>query len=394
MADANARLEFLWKASHLLLNECPGASSHYMSQFLSLANSRDLRLHEDIQTKSCAACGSIFVPGLNSKIRIVPVNETKLEKEKRKKAERKKSKMEKQKQQKSKAIDADQKLATTSGGIEEEPSTLDTPIATPITPTLNQKHSNDYKTSSQKSKTRKIIRITPYTELAQQQQSQQQQRRLFGGNQLDTTSTKKANKRANQLLNYIIYSCQRCNRDTELPGTKEGYLNSRIKSKKPISQRRKLKKEKELAAETEPKLTTEASPVIATPTSSKAALQQPATNSKRPAPVPTAPDLYSLKRPKHAASLPASPAGRLSKASSVASSAASSPTVSPRILEPDNGRFGAVASGNSNSSNRKKKKGGLAGLLANQQKPKDSSNDGASGSNGGDSVLANFLMGL
>ena len=93
MADSNARLEFIWKASHMLLAQCPGASSHYMSQFLSLANDRDLRLHEDIQTKSCAACGSIFVPGINSKVKVVPVKETRTEKDRRKKLARKRAKM-------------------------------------------------------------------------------------------------------------------------------------------------------------------------------------------------------------------------------------------------------------------------------------------------------------
>ncbi|KAF9097179.1 hypothetical protein BGX27_000996 [Mortierella sp. AM989] len=362
MADANARLEFLWKASHMLLSQCPGASAHYMSQFLSLANSRDLRLHEDIQSKSCAACGSIFVPGVNSKVRIAPVNETKLEREKRKKADRKKAKMEKRKQ-------SDRSNVEMTAN-----STLDTPT---------RKQQNQPDISLQKP-ARKVIRITPYTELAQQQQ---QQRRTTGGNHADGNSIKKNDKRASQLLNHVIYSCQRCNRDTELPGTKEGYLNSRIKTPKPVSQRRKLKKEKEQAAVASISTSNLTVPAPALSASIQGPLKS--TTTKRPASTVSSPALPDIKRPKQSNSMPASPIGGLSKASSAASSAASSPVSSPRLPGPDNGKLG----GGGGSSNRKKKKGGLASLLANQQKPKDPPNDGAGGSSG-DSVLANFLMGL
>ncbi|KAF9348228.1 hypothetical protein BGX26_000336 [Mortierella sp. AD094] len=389
MAEANARLEFLWKASHLLLSQCPGASSHYMSQFLSLANSRDLRLHEDIQTKSCAACGSIFVPGVNSKVRVVPVSETRVEREKRKKADRKKAKMEKL--QRSKGVlmsDTNKKVARSVDRSDTEmtaatQSTTATSSTLAITPAVEQQQCPN--TSLQKS-ARKIIRIIPYTELAQQQQSQQQQRRLIGGNHTDGNPVKKTEKRANQLLNHVIYSCQRCSRDTELPGTKEGYLNSRIKTPKPISQRRKIKMEQEQARAVPEPTSNVTTPIPVVSNSGQSTLH-PAANSKRPTSAISSPGLSDNKRPKHSTSMPASPVGGLSKASSAASSAASSPVSSPRVPAPDSGKLGG------GGGNRKKKKGGLAGLLASQQKPKDTSNDGSSGS-GGDSVLANFLMGL
>ncbi|KAF9402349.1 hypothetical protein BGX21_010391 [Mortierella sp. AD011] len=389
MAEANARLEFLWKASHLLLSQCPGASSHYMSQFLSLANSRDLRLHEDIQAKSCAACGSIFIPGVNSKVRVVPVNETKVEREKRKKANRKKAKIEKLKCSKGgstsdttkkdvRSIDgSDTEMTVTAQSATATSSTFATALAVEqqqCASALPQKSS------------RKVIRITPYTELAQQQQSQQQQRRLIGGNRTDGDSAKKTEKRANQLLNHVIYSCQRCNWDTELPGTKEGYLNTRIKIPKSISQRRKLKAEQKQSGAAPEPASNVTTPISVGSNSDKTTLH-PKANSKRPVSVISPPGLPDNKRPKHSTSMPASPVGGLSRVSSAASSAASSPVSSPRVPAPDNGKLGG------GGANRKKKKGGLAGLLASQQKPKDPSNEGSSGS-GGDSVLANFLMGL
>ncbi|KAF9174611.1 hypothetical protein BGX20_010604 [Mortierella sp. AD010] len=360
-----------------------------MSQFLSLANSRDLRLHEDIQAKSCAACGSIFIPGVNSKVRVVPVNETKVEREKRKKANRKKAKIEKLKCSKGgstsdttkkdvRSIDgSDTEMTVTAQSATATSSTFATALAVEqqqCASALPQKSS------------RKVIRITPYTELAQQQQSQQQQRRLIGGNRTDGDSAKKTEKRANQLLNHVIYSCQRCNWDTELPGTKEGYLNTRIKIPKSISQRRKLKAEQKQSGAAPEPASNVTTPISVGSNSDKTTLH-PKANSKRPVSVISPPGLPDNKRPKHSTSMPASPVGGLSRVSSAASSAASSPVSSPRVPAPDNGKLGG------GGANRKKKKGGLAGLLASQQKPKDPSNEGSSGS-GGDSVLANFLMGL
>ncbi|KAI8606571.1 hypothetical protein EDD21DRAFT_360610, partial [Dissophora ornata] len=390
MSDANARLGFLWKASHMLLSQCPGASSHYMSQFLSLANNRDLRLHEDIQTKSCAACGSIFVPGVNSKVRLIPVKETKLEREKRKKAARKKAKMAHSKDQDSQASQPD---ATSNS--DNKSATLSS-LAT----------ESKQQTDRQSKPPKKILHITPYSELAQQQQ----QRRQFGGN-ADGKPRKKIDKRANQILNHIIYSCQRCDRETELPGTKEGYLAARVKVNKPVSQRRKIKKEHRTeiddqaptsspsfaAASTATSTSTSTSAASASgstiptskSTSSKAdaATFSATTNPKRPTSPLSSPAISNSKRPKYAASMPASPVGGLSMASSVASSAATSPASSQRLPGQDSGK--------SANSNKKKKKTGLASLLA-SQKAKDTSSDpnGGAAVSDGDSVLANFLMGL
>ncbi|KAF9951635.1 hypothetical protein BGZ72_006900 [Mortierella alpina] len=377
MADSNARLEFLWKASHMLLAQCPGASSHYMSQFLSLANDRDLRLHEDIQTKSCAACGSIFVPGINSKVKVVPVKETRTEKDRRKKLARKRAKMETAKNKTTGNKVLDQKCSADAPPLASQ---TDMPMESSVdtaTEAVSEKQ-------IQKQRDKKVIRITPYTELDRQQQQLQQQRRNAFGNK---DQPPKINKRANQILNHVIYSCQRCHRDTELPGTKEGYLTSRVKVTKPVSQRRKLAKEQEQQAAKEEVAATSTIPASLGNTVSHkqgtAALQ----GGKRKAPSQLTPASSDFYRPKHSVSMPSSPVGSLSKASSIVSSAATSPISSPRLPGLDERKGGGAG-------NKKKKKGGLASLLASQKSNGPSSDPGNGAGGSGDSVLANFLMGL
>ncbi|KAF9915319.1 hypothetical protein BX616_006437 [Lobosporangium transversale] len=419
MADAYARLDFLWKASYTLLSTCPGASSHYMAQFLDLANARDLKLHEDIQTKSCAACGSIFVPGINTKVRVVPVHETRIERERRKKQARKRAKKQnmllKSKDNDESFLGAD-KLATTRTTVstakeetmnyhqttatmeydegKETKKSINVNLATITATTKVLPTSNPQKQSStqpqQLLRPRKIIRITPHTEIIQQQQQMQQQlrRQLMA----DGKPSRKIDKRANQVLNHIIYSCQRCNRDTELRGTKEGYLTSHIKAKKLGSQRRKLKNMKQDLASTsaEAAIDSKSQPIQPVPSTLKSGpnlvTHATAVGKRSASPLPTHIQ-PNTKQFKNATSLPPSPIRGLSKASSAASSAASSPVSSPRL---DNAKSG----GSSGSSSKKKKKGGLASILASQKAkdPPPDPNDGAGSS--GDSSLANFLMGL
>ena len=375
MTEANARLEFLWKASHLLVSSCPSASSHYMTQFLDLANNRDLRLHEDIQTKACAACGSIFVPGVNTKVRVVPVPMTKLQRERRKKAARKKAKKE-QSLTKDKDKDNSMDLETS---MEEATTSMDEHEKSAGSKVESKAHTSSMpkQEALTRPSTRKVIRITSYSE-----STPSQQKRPFGNKNADGTLGKKIDKRSNQLLNHIIYSCLRCHRDTELPGSKEGYLTTRVKTRKPISQRRKMKQAQQVANESTaaaaatplsaPKPTTTSAPQN---TFKQATTPQPANiSTKRPVSPLTMPN---IKRPNHGSPIPSS-------STTPSSSAASSPASSQRL---DNNKPSA--------NSKKKKKSGLAQLLANQ-KAKDSSSDpsgGAAGS-GGDSVLANFLMGL
>ncbi|KAG0211603.1 hypothetical protein BGX28_007654 [Mortierella sp. GBA30] len=375
MADSNARLEFLWKASHMLLAQCPGASSHYMSQFLSLSNDRDLRLHEDIQTRSCAACGSIFIPGINAKVKVVPVKETRIEKERRKKSERKRMKMERSKNIRAGKTEVSENKDKTA---EAKDSATSIPVSESNSITATTTMTSSKKQASGKES--KIIRITPYTELDKQQQQQQQQRRQAFGN--NNNQPIKRDKRANQILNHVIYSCQRCSRETELPGTKEGYLTSRIKVSKPVSHRRKMKREQEQG-----QITAE----DATASSGTTSLDSNVKNAKRQLPELT-PVVSNLKRPKHSVSMPSSPVsnlGGLSKNPSAGSSAKTSPACSPRLP-----MLGLDEKKSVGASNKKKKKGGLASLLASQKSSGTSSGSGDNASGSGDSVLANFLMGL
>ncbi|KAF9953038.1 hypothetical protein BGZ70_000392 [Mortierella alpina] len=334
------------------------------------------RLHEDIQAKSCAACGSIFVPGINSKVKVVPVKETRIEKDRRKKLTRKQAKMELNKNKRGSNMVPDKDSAA-NGSATSIPTESSESIATEA---VARKQ-----TLSQREK--KVIRITPYTELDRQQQQFQQQRRNTFGNK---DQPLKVNKRANQILNHVIYSCQRCHRDTELPGTKEGYLTSRVKVTKPISRRRRLAKEQEHQQQAAKQVEAVAATIPAALGNSMSHKQGAAAHQgvKRKAPSQLAGASSDFGPPKHSVSMPSSPAGRLSTATSIASSAATSPTSSPRLQSFEERKGGGAG-------NKKKKKGGLASLLASQKSNGPSSSDPGSGAGGsGDSVLANFLMGL
>ncbi|KAF9326860.1 hypothetical protein BG006_009759 [Podila minutissima] len=322
-----------------------------MSQFLSLASDRELRLHEDIQSRACAGCGSIFVPGMNSTVKIVAA-ETKRQKERRNAVERRKSKAEKKK-----AITPnEQEKGHSQGlGIATNKASVDTTLTDNINTATSAMSSSQPRKAAISSK--KTIQIIQYTE---QVQKLNQAQRGLGTNRVD-----KAEARSDQLLNHVVYHCKRCERETEIPGTKKGYLDGRIKPSKTISRKRKQKRQ-----------TPSQSAVTPTPSQSSSLLPSKDTNP----PSPTTVAGQKRPRPGIVASMPASPVGGLSRASSAASSAATSPTSSPRI-----------STLNEKSSSRKKKKTNLASLLASQKAEKGSPPDQGGG---GDSVLANFLMGL
>ncbi|KAG0260659.1 hypothetical protein BG011_001722 [Mortierella polycephala] len=385
-----------------------------MSQFRTLANERDLKLHEDIQTKACAACGTIFLPGVNTKVKIVPVPRTRAENERRKKKAKEAKKKQMLKESKtSKDINKDivtigsdtvtETITTLATTIISTTATSTSELVSTITTTNTDANANTTTStaaptidpkSGKLGKRRKesggvkVIRLIPYTEIFQKQHQQQQQRQQQAGRQeAQYAQGKKAEMRDNQILNHIIYACQRCHRQTELPGTKQGYLTSRIKVTKPVSQHRKMKRMQQEAAA----LITESSTSVSATSAGQpaetgasssipnqtASSASSIANSKRPGPLLQKPDGQNVKRPKHSVSMPASPVTALSTPS--ASSAATSPASSPRPL----------------GGNKKKKRGGLANLLA-SKKTKDPSTDpdGGNGASGSDSVLANFLMGL
>ncbi|RIB28893.1 hypothetical protein C2G38_2156694 [Gigaspora rosea] len=68
--DTKKRLHFLWGASHTLLPTVPGLSAFYMQKFNQCAAEEDLNLADSVKRKYCAHCGNIFVPGMNTRVRI------------------------------------------------------------------------------------------------------------------------------------------------------------------------------------------------------------------------------------------------------------------------------------------------------------------------------------
>ncbi|RIA92481.1 RNAse P Rpr2/Rpp21/SNM1 subunit domain-containing protein [Glomus cerebriforme] len=68
--DTSTRLQFLWNASHTFLPTIPSLSAFYMQQFNQFSAEKELNLAEAVKRKYCSYCGSIFLPGLNSQVRI------------------------------------------------------------------------------------------------------------------------------------------------------------------------------------------------------------------------------------------------------------------------------------------------------------------------------------
>ncbi|KAG0340549.1 hypothetical protein BG004_006359 [Podila humilis] len=375
-----------------------------MSQFLSLASERDLRLHEDIQSRACAGCGTIFVPGVNSSVKVVPVPETKQEKQKRKATARKKAKAEKRKTLAQGEEILESKLDLNSAtskalGIKavvdaDAPATIETTYNININTNINSTTTNTTAIISSDSiknpltqkrpltAKRKTIRIIPYT--------------AEPGKIFPTTGKNKVDRKSKQLQNHIVYHCQRCGRETEIPGTKKAYVESRIKPPKVVTQRRKLKKATVAVAAADVAIVgiTQASQQLsASSRTASPSLLHSTKLSPSPSTTTTRSTVAGQKRTRPSegcsASAPLSPVGGLSRApSTTSSSAATSPVSSPRIPTLDDKRNSV----NKTSSNKKKKKTGLANMLANQKNQKDTPPDPSNGES--DSVLANFLKGL
>ncbi|CAG8569860.1 11980_t:CDS:2 [Diversispora eburnea] len=69
--NTNNRLQFLWNASHILLPTVPNLSAYYMQQFHQNAAEKNLILADGIKRTYCSYCGNIFIPGINSQIRVI-----------------------------------------------------------------------------------------------------------------------------------------------------------------------------------------------------------------------------------------------------------------------------------------------------------------------------------
>ncbi|KAG0244747.1 hypothetical protein BGW41_006305 [Actinomortierella wolfii] len=367
MADINGRLKFLWTASHSLLASCPAVSAHLMSQFLSLASDRDLRLHEDIQTKACAGCGSIFTPGLNTRVRVVPSHNKILEKQRRK-AKKKVQSPTDGKEIPSKSND---------GNMKREEGAADSQMDLDID--TNDEHSGISKktvVAGEQSGTRqkdsvkfdtKFIRLVPWTEIhrqqAQRQQLQQQRLRGMAQQQLSDKErrikarAKRMQKKQKMQTNHLHYTCLRCKRVTEIPGATRGQIENIVKQ-----------------------------------TTHKKANHMQAINAPAPTQTPSDSTLTKPTPPTKTATISSQPQQMVPSpptgSGSYPGSAKSSPTSSPARTPPPS----TIQSGGE-KSNRKKKKNNLASLLA-SQKSRNNPPSSTPPSGSGDSALASFLAGL
>ena len=66
----SSRMEFLFQASHTIFSSCPELSRFYMSEFQQCLRQQDLIPAKSITRSCCPRCGQIYVPGLNTSVRL------------------------------------------------------------------------------------------------------------------------------------------------------------------------------------------------------------------------------------------------------------------------------------------------------------------------------------
>ncbi|ORX99580.1 Rpr2-domain-containing protein [Basidiobolus meristosporus CBS 931.73] len=69
-ADNSARLEYLWSIAHHVHSISPELSSFYSQRFLSLSDSLEVTLSENLLSQFCTKCGNLFVPGVTCKVQV------------------------------------------------------------------------------------------------------------------------------------------------------------------------------------------------------------------------------------------------------------------------------------------------------------------------------------
>ncbi|KAF9975033.1 hypothetical protein BGZ73_001440 [Actinomortierella ambigua] len=354
-----------------------------MAQFLAHSSDRDLRLHEDIQAKACAGCGSIFAPGLNTRVRIVPSHEKLMEKQRRKKKQ----------QPQQKTVHGSLKGDGGDSKVLEEDSAMDVDIVT------NGKDDDDSQVKAMEtedqqagrtkalSKTKsKVIRLVPWTELhreeaQRQHQKQQQKQRLRGmapppmaeKERRAKARAKREMKKQKKQMNHIHYTCLRCHRVTEMPGATREQIGSLLKQTKP--------KKTKPTQQPQAKNNTQPLPAYPPQQQSQAPSSQPSQLSN--------PSKAVLSTTSSKPTIPLSRTGSTPLHGSAKSAAAAPPSKvgTPPPSTPPSG-------GGGEKSNRKKKKNNLSSLLANQRSRDNPSPSAPPSSGSGDSVLANFLAGL
>ncbi|KAF9584278.1 hypothetical protein BGW38_006990 [Lunasporangiospora selenospora] len=261
-SEREARIRYLWNAAHATLISCPAISSHFMSQCLRLVHETDSPLPRDLREKFCSGCGSIFVPGMNCQVRVVPVDETPLERQRRKHKDRQKAKAEKRKldasapgsdpQSSEKTpIDTTTSIArqtplAESGPIVTDPQKESDATALPGSAvSKHQKHSkkkNNDRLAPPKNKTIHLAQIPVLESLnldssmrkirmEKEEHLEEEAKAIMQrdgtllsdqsnyNNQLSSNRLARAKKRAVEVVNHIYYQCLRCDRATELDGT-------------------------------------------------------------------------------------------------------------------------------------------------------------------------------
>lgn len=63
-----SRLDFLYKASHIIFAHSPELSRFYMSEFQDNVRLQDIPVAKAIVRRMCPRCGQIYAPGLNTTV--------------------------------------------------------------------------------------------------------------------------------------------------------------------------------------------------------------------------------------------------------------------------------------------------------------------------------------
>ncbi|CAI2184085.1 7793_t:CDS:2 [Funneliformis geosporum] len=221
--DASNRLQFLWNASHSLLSTVPSLSAFYMQQFNQFAGEKELNLAEAVKRKYCSYCGSIFLPGLNSQIRI----------------------------EKNKRRDKKRKL---------------------VDDIVNNTNDGNKKVSSVQDSVEQLEELNESKQILHEK-SPRGKRQIIYIHPRSTTSVslsnnqKQTHARRQQYKNHVSYICNSCNRETRFAGC----------TKRVINQISSLSNAKELKEENTFNVTT---PII--PQVSNFSNTSPSTNSFKP----------------------------------------------------------------------------------------------------------------
>ncbi|KAI7850023.1 RNAse P Rpr2/Rpp21/SNM1 subunit domain-containing protein [Circinella umbellata] len=73
----SSRMDFLFQASHVLFSSCPELSRFYMSEFQQCLRQQDLIPAKSITKSCCPRCGQIYVPGLNTTVKLESIKKKK-----------------------------------------------------------------------------------------------------------------------------------------------------------------------------------------------------------------------------------------------------------------------------------------------------------------------------